>query len=134
MRSSSRDASRSGGFSLIEVLFALAVVGLALGAAASVVRAGLMASATAGGADAALALAAAKLDAAGAEAPLRPGVSTGVAGRFEWRLSIAPAADREAREANLALFRIEARVAWRDGSRQRQVDLATVRLGPVPPP
>lgn len=125
---------RTGGFSLIEVLFALAVVGLALGTAATVFRAGLIGNETASGVDRALELAQAKLDEAGADPPLQPGVSTGAFGPFQWRLSIVRSDDDEAEAAALPLFRIEARVLWRDGVRQREVALDTLRLGPAAPP
>ena len=121
------------GFSLIEVLFALAVVGLALGAAASTFRTALMSGAITSGIDEALQLAGGKLAEAGADIPLRAGVTSGIAGRFRWRVAISPQPDAET-PSNFALYRIEAQVAWRDGLREREVALDTMRLGRAPAP
>ncbi len=127
---------RAAGFSLIEVLFALAVVGIALGTAASVFGNGILGYAAARDVDTALALAQGKLAAAGVTAPLQPGVSDGVfAGRFAWRLSVARFDDSAAPPppAPFGLYRIDASVAWREGPRRREIALSTLRLVAAPP-
>lgn len=122
------------------MLFALALVGLELGAAASVFGNGLLGHRTAGNVDTALALAEEKLAAAGVTEPLRPGRTDGVfAARFAWRLAVAAYDDPDAAAAAgpaapVRLYRIEARIAWRDGIREREVALDTLRLAPAPPP
>jgi hypothetical protein len=63
------------------------------------------------------------------------------AGRFHWLLTIALYDDPERQagagflqpEAGLRLYRISVAVEWRDGPRQRQLALATLRLAPPPP-
>jgi general secretion pathway protein I len=122
------------GFSLVEVLFALAVIGLALGTSAAVFRTGLLGSESASGMDEALSIASAKIDQAGADIPLQPGIVGGTFGKYAWRLDITPADDSEAAGGDLALFRVAARVTWRDHGAERQVALATLRLQPLHAP
>jgi general secretion pathway protein I len=128
-----RRSCHSGGFSLIEVLFALAVVGLALGAAAGVFGNFGMGRGMVDDADHALALAEDTLAEGGAGSPLVPGERAGRDGRFSWRLAIAPVEDAETPD-NLRVYRLEAQVAWRDGWRERRLALSTLRLAPRPPP
>ena len=117
------------------MLVALAIVGLALGALASVLSTGLMAHETASGAEAALAVAEEHLALAGATS--QPGSSTGTyAGRFAWQATVSPY-DDGAKAAELPnslppLYRVAVTVVWRDGHRSRQLALSTLRLGPVP--
>jgi general secretion pathway protein I len=131
IRSQSRE--RAAGFTLIEVLIALAIVGLALGSIAGVFRNGLMGHETASNAEAALALAEEQL--ALASTALRPGASSGTYdGRFVWQTTIAPYEDAGNKAADLPtslppLYRIAVSVGWHDGYRSRQVSLATLRLG-----
>jgi general secretion pathway protein I len=126
---------KQAGFSLVEVLFALAVVGLALGATATVLQSGLMGHGIARDSDTALALAEAKLAAAGVEDKLLPGETHGSFDRYRWSLAVAPYDDKDSESgaSPLRLFRIEARIAWRDGLRTRELALATLRLGRAPP-
>ena len=82
----------SQGFTLIEVLVALAIVGLALGAVAGVFGNGLTAHETVSDAEAALAVAEEQL--ALAAASPHPGASNGTyGGRFAWRATVAPYID-----------------------------------------
>jgi general secretion pathway protein I len=133
------DRAGAAGFSLVEVLVALAIVGLTLAATATVFSTGLLGHTAASDFDTALALAEEKLDAAGADEPLRPSSANGVfAGRFRWRLVVAPYADKASAgvdQSGLAfrLMHIEVTIAWPDGRQERQVALATIRLTPVSP-
>jgi Tfp pilus assembly protein PilV len=132
----------SAGFSLIEALIALVITGLALTAIAGVFGNGLIGHRASEEAATALTLAEGKIAMAGASEALRPSRSVGVfAGRFSWALTIAPYDDRQDKTASgfdqpapaLRLYRISAAVAWREGTRQRRLALATLRLGPAPP-
>jgi general secretion pathway protein I len=136
----SRSAGGAAGFSLIEVLVALAIVGLILGAAAGVFGSGLAAHETAADVDTAVSLAQSKLAEGGiAELP-DPGTKQGVfAGRFAWRLTVAPYVEPADTTANTAagaplaapavrLYRITAQVAWRAGRHERRLALSTLRL------
>lgn len=125
------------GFSLIEAIVALAIVGLALGATAGAFSTGLQGQQTAESVNGALALVESKIAEAEASPALRPGSSEGVSGgRYKWRVTITPYRDGNAGtvekpDAASRLFRIAATAEWRDGHRQRQISLATVRLSPA---
>jgi general secretion pathway protein I len=137
----SAEAKRTAGFTLIEVLVALAIVGLALAAVASVFSTGLVGHETAADAEAALAVAEERLALAGAPANLRAGADKGVfADRFAWQTVIAPYDDASNDAKQLAqpkdlphLYRIAVSVAWHDGHRSRQLSLTTLRLGATAP-
>ncbi len=88
----------------------------------------------------ALSLAEGQIAAVSAGDDLAPGQSEGVfADRFHWRLTVAPYNDAqksfgfEQPASALRLYRISIAVDWRDGLRQRQLGLATLRLGRPPP-
>jgi general secretion pathway protein I len=132
-----RRTGRQAGFSLIEVLVALAIVGLVLVATARVFGAGILVHDAASGTGAALALAEDKLAAAGIDGKLRAGSSEGVfAGRFRWRVTIAPYADpasADLPEPRYRLLRVAVEIAWREGWRERHTELTSLRLAPAPP-
>ena len=134
MRFSSPSPARAG-FSLIEVLFALAVIGLALGATATLLGNGVLGDAATGNVDAAVALADSKLAEAGIATPLAPGETHGTFDRYRWSVAIARYTDTETEDDPAAppLFRIAAKIARSDGVRARQIDVETLRLGPASP-
>ena len=132
----------SAGFSLIEVLAALVIAGLALSAISQVFGAGLLARQVNTDAGTALTLAEGEIASVGAATPLRPGRSRGnFAGRFIWQLDITPYHDIDDEDpaastpssTSLGLYRIAITVSWRDGPRRRQVTLSTLRLGAASP-
>jgi general secretion pathway protein I len=131
------ETASSRGFTLIEVLVALAVVGLALGAVAGVFGNGLTAHETASDAEAALAVGEEQL--ALAAASLHPGASNGnYAGRFAWRATVAAYADPADQSPDAPttlpqLYRVAVSVAWQDGRHSRALSLSTLRLGPAAP-
>jgi general secretion pathway protein I len=129
-------ANYQSGFTLIEALVALAIIGLALGAIAGVFGQGLTAHETASQAEMALAVAEEQL-ALAAETP-HPGAVNGVfADRFAWQTNVAPyqdAADKtaDAPSALPSLYRIAVSVTWHDGRHTREVSVSTLRLGAAP--
>lgn len=128
---------RQAGFTLIEVLVALAIIGLALGALAGIFGVGLTAHETTSETEAALAVAEEQL--ALAAATPHAGTASGVfANRYTWRTVVAPYRDAASKTddtpPNLPpLYRIAVSVAWHDGYRARAVSLSTLRLGAPPP-
>jgi|SRR5271163_4031725 len=131
---------RAAGFTLIEVLVALAIVGLAMAATAGVFSNGLLGHETASGAEAALALAEERLAVVGGASVLQPGAQKGVfADRFAWQTTISPYEDAgdgkqlDPPKDPLRLYRVAVTIAWRDGHRARELSLSTLRLGSAPP-
>ena len=142
VRSCSPETGAAAGFSLLEVLVALVITGLALAAIAGVFSDGLLGHQASDEIATALTLAEEKIAIAGAAQLLRPETTSGeFGGRFRWQLTIDRYDDRPDNGAagvdrpgsSLQLYRIEAGVAWREGLRQRRLALATLRLGPAPP-
>jgi hypothetical protein len=139
-----RIAARRGtaaGFLLIEVLVALALVGLIMTAIFTVYGNGRLWHGGAGDVDEALSVADAKLAAVGVAGTLHLGERNGIfAGRFRWRLTVAPYEDRDRNGAAaepvaplFRLFQIKVTVSWYQGRHARHVALATLRLAPAPP-
>jgi prepilin-type N-terminal cleavage/methylation domain-containing protein len=126
---------RISGFTLIEALVALAVVGLALAAIAGVFSNALIGHATTSDAEAALALAEERLTLAGATP--RPGTTNGTFGeRFAWQTTVSPYDDADKKNDVATtlprLYRIAVSVAWQDGHHGRQLALSTLWLGAAP--
>jgi general secretion pathway protein I len=128
----------SAGFTLLEVLVALVILGLVVGASATVMRNGVASHSIASDVDTALAIANSRLAAAGVTHRLREGVTAGtVASRFHWQESVAPYKDPathapDAPEA-FRLYRVAVAVAWPEGAHRRRLVLATLRLARVTP-
>jgi type II secretory pathway pseudopilin PulG len=125
---------------LIEVLVALAIVGLAMAAIAGVFSNGLIGHETASDAEAALAVAEERLAMAGGGPTFQTGTAKGsFAGRFAWQTTVSPYVDGGdaspiGQPKNLPpLYRIAVSVVWQDGHRSRELTLSTLRLGSVPP-
>jgi general secretion pathway protein I len=128
---------REAGFTLIEVLVAVAIIGLALGAMAGVFGQGLAGHETASEAEAALAVAEEQL--ALADTTPHPGAASGVfANRYAWQTIVAPYQDGDSKTADAPtslppLYRVAVSVAWHDGRRTHEVSLSTLRLGAPAP-
>ena len=126
-----------GGFSLIEIIAALAIFALSAGAILNSVALSSRASFTSSGYAAALAAAESRLAAATADPQARLGAEEGLdsAGRI-WRLTIEPQnSDRE--DPEFALYRMVrfSVEIWFDGDRRtgRRVALSTARLRVIEP-
>jgi general secretion pathway protein I len=129
------------GFSLIEILVALAIVGLALGTTATVLDTGLLGHGMAVDEDMALAIAEEKLAEAGVTGTLRHGRMEGISNaRYRWRVVVSPYEDRQDKKAwasqdvrgpAIGLYRIEVSVGWRENAHDREIAISTLRLGPA---
>jgi general secretion pathway protein I len=121
---------RNAGFSLLEVLIALAIAGLALAAMSDAGGSGLRAAHIAGGYELAVSRAKSHLAALMAE-PLPPEhAKEGDDGAgYRWRYAITEAA-RHPGSGNrpLILYDVEVVVSWRDGDQTRETALHSQRL------
>jgi general secretion pathway protein I len=134
----SREKEENGhGFTLLEVLVALAIAGLALVGLFAAGGGGLFATETAARAEEALERAQSHLAAVGRDAALSSGSSSGDdGGGYHWQLSMRPLASRRISSANgifgtattTTLYDVEIVVSWRSGGRERRVGLRTLRL------
>jgi general secretion pathway protein I len=131
-----RRARRQSGFTLIEVVVAVAIAGLALVGLFQAGSGGLLSVDTAGRAEEALQRAQSHLAALGRDAALVQGDSSGDdGGGYRWRLQVQPAAQRQGvaqdgvTPQNATLFSVQVSIAWRARGHERAVVLQTLRLG-----
>ena len=121
------------GFTLLEVVIALAIAALGLVGMFKAGSFGLVAVETAGRLDEAVERAQSHLAALGrGGAPLTVGDTQGDDGDgYRWRLRVAPMATRppDANGTALSLLEVEASVSWGEGDRRRAVVLTTSRVG-----
>ena len=129
-------ATRSDGFTLLEVVVALAIAAVALIGLFQAGSGGLFAVDTAGRAQEAVQRAQSHLAAVGRDAALVQGDFTDDdGGGYRWRLRVRPLATRQvpttSRNANATetLFDVEVAISWPGHSGDRSVVLKTLRLG-----
>jgi general secretion pathway protein I len=120
---------RNLGFTLLEVLVALAIAGLALAVMTEAATGGFLASKTAAGYQQALSRAKSHLAALGSDSVFAPGEDEGDdGGGYRWRYRVREIA-RQSQAPGLALFEIEVAVGWSSGGHRREIVLHTQRLG-----
>ena len=133
-------ARRADGFTLLEVLIALAISAIALGILGALVESGLGIVGHAEEYIEATQRAQSRLEQVGAAIPLVPGEQSGDdGGGFSWDVTIAaptteaaPAAPAPAGLlARPALYDVTVRIGWGKGTGARNVVLRTQRVGPV---
>ncbi len=125
-----------GGFTLLEVVVALAIAGLALVGMFQAGSTGLVAADTAARAEEAVERAQSHLAAVGRNATLTAGQFTDDdGGGYRWRLSVQPVASRQTAApdggstTNTTLYAVEVEISWRGAGHRRSVVLKTLRLG-----
>jgi general secretion pathway protein I len=133
---STERAPDAAGFTLLEVVVALAIASLALVALFEAGSGGLFAVDTAARAEEALQRAQSHLAAIGRNAALVQGESSGDdGGGYRWQLHIEPVMQRQGLAADgvtaetTTLFAVQVAVSWKDRGHQRAVVLRTLRLG-----
>lgn len=131
-------AVRSSGFTLLEVVVALAIASFALVGLFRAGAGGLFAVDTAARAEEAVQRAQSHLAAVGRNAALTEGEFTGEdGGGYRWTLRVRPVATRQTPGQNgipptaATLFDVEVAIAWPAHASERSVTLRTLRLGTV---
>jgi general secretion pathway protein I len=120
---------RVRGFTLVEVLVALAILALTFTLAYRAMSEGLGRLADDSQSERAVLLARSQLARVGHDIALADGDTEGrAAGGFFWRVDISPYGSAE---GGLTGHRVTVDVGWRSGRLARQVRLETVRLGPL---
>lgn len=130
------------GFTLLEVIVALAIAGLAFAALFRAGGTGLFAVDTAGRVEEAVARAQSHLAAIGRDAALLPTDASGDDGDgYRWSLHVRPLAERLSQEqqgagrrAMTTLYEVEVGISWTDGGRPRSVTLRSERVDTTTPP
>jgi general secretion pathway protein I len=136
-RNSTRRAQQDpeAGFTLVEIIVALAILSISLGLLLNVISSGMWRSSQAQNLSEANSLAQSLLARVGADLPIEPTQRVGeFASGFRWRLSIEPygsSVDRE--QWPTGAYMVTAQVLWgADQANERSVTLSTLRLGPKP--
>jgi general secretion pathway protein I len=124
------------GFTLLEVVVAVAIAALAMVGLFEAGTGGIFAVDTAARAEEALERAQSHLAAVGRDAALVQGDLNGDdGGGYRWQLSVRPVAQRQGIAAdgitpqNTTLFSIEVAISWQSRGHERAVVLRTLRLG-----
>jgi general secretion pathway protein I len=132
---------RTSGFTLLEVMIALIIAGMAAVALFEAVGSGMHATQTASMYDQAIVRAKSRLAAATHGTSLAPGDRRGDdGGGFQWRLRVAPIANAALRPMGLigpraastqavVLYEVTVWIGWNDGGTERQVRLDTQQVG-----
>jgi prepilin-type N-terminal cleavage/methylation domain-containing protein len=124
-------ARHSRGFTLIEVLVALALLAICMTGLMSVFGDSLARAGDSEAEHGAIAVARSVLARAGREWSLDETLRQGVEGGYRWRLDSTP--EPPARQDELPpvkAFRLAVTVAWNGAWRERSLDLVTLRLAP----
>jgi general secretion pathway protein I len=126
-----RECDGEAGFTLVEIIVALAILALSLSVLFFVISNGVVQTGRAEVAAEATSLAQSLLAEVGVSRPLRNGQS---AGQFDtglsWRLRMEPyVGTSDPRQLPVNAYRVSAEVFWRDGGEDKSVVLTTLRLG-----
>ena len=128
-------SARSSGFTLFEVVVALAIAAVGLGFMLSAAGTGLGNSGLAHQHNEATRRAQSHLAEIGVTVPFVPGTRSGDdGGGFAWRTRISPPVTHPVATkpgtAPLALYAVEVSILWRSGSSSKTVSLRSQRIGP----
>jgi general secretion pathway protein I len=132
---SPKRSTRAEGFTLVEVLVAFAIAALMLGAMYDMLASDLRSEGRAESYRDAILIGQSALDAV-ATVPTSPGESFDRVGIYEREIRITERPELKPAKAltDAIPYQIEVRVSWREGIRQRSIDLVTLRLAPPPRP
>src|SRR5262249_2971899 len=120
--------SPRAGFTLVEIIVALAILALSLNVMLPVISDALWRTGEAEAQAEAASLARSLLAQAGSAVPLRDGTAAGqFENGFRWRLEVTPYGGGD-KAMTVRAYKVVAEVFWEDG-RPRSLALATLRLG-----
>jgi general secretion pathway protein I len=130
-RGRTRDLADEAGFTLVEVIVALAMLSLGLGVVLDLISSSLNRTSSARRMAEAGSLAQSLLAEPGVMFPIKAEQRDGAyAGGFRWHLIMRPYDDAGAPSGVVALYRISAEIEWDEGTATRSYALTTLRLGP----
>jgi len=120
------------GFTLVEVIVALAMLSLGLTLVMSLLSTGLGRAGMAERLAGAVSLAQSVMAQVGTAIPLRPETrESAEANGYRWHLAIQPYRAEPAGDARaVELYQVSVNVGWREGEDPRSFALSTLRLGP----
>jgi general secretion pathway protein I len=125
------DEVGEAGFTLVEVIVALAILSAGLSVLLGMISTGLERTGIAGRTAEAASLAQSLLAQVGTEFPVRPDQRDGVFGNGDhWHLTMQPyRRSRDGAERAVELYQVSAQVEWMEGLEPRVFALSTLRLG-----
>jgi general secretion pathway protein I len=128
----SGDDAGEAGFTLVEVIVALAMLAAGLSVLLGMISTGLERTGIAGRTAEAASLAQSLLAQVGTEFPVRPDQRDGVFPNGDrWHLTIVPyRRARDEAERAVELYQVSAQIEWSEGQEPRAFALSTLRLGP----
>ncbi|WP_343883096.1 type II secretion system protein [Rhodanobacter caeni] len=123
-------ASRAAGFTLLEVLAAIALLGIAFAVLMQVAGGAIGLTGQAADASQAAMWARSKLDSAYVVEPLQPGRSSGRFNRkFQWQLNVTPwHAEGATDPTSLQLYQLDLQVSWGAAAHPHTANFRTLRL------
>jgi len=126
------DAKGEAGFTLVEVIVALAVLSLGLSVLLGMISTGLGRTASAERMAAAGSLAQSLLSEVGTDLPIKTEERNGLfPNGYRWHLKMRLYDNTKEREERpIGLYQISAGIEWDEGTERRSFALSTLRLGP----
>lgn len=121
---------RARGFTLLEVVVSFTIFALSFAAILQIFSNGARNAAVSQAYVVALGHAQSQLDRLGVEEVLEPGETSGVLDNgMAWRLRVELHEESLAEDSLLRAFTVQSSVRWRDGVRERDVTLSSLRIG-----
>ena len=126
------EAGREAGFTLVEVIVALAMLSVGLGVLLGLISSSLRQTANAESMAEASSLAQSLMDEGGIDMPVKPGERDGqFPNGLHWHLKMLPFGDDSEREEwPVGLYKVSTEVVWGEGTARRSFELTTLRFGP----
>jgi general secretion pathway protein I len=123
-------SGREAGFTLVEVIVALAILAASLSVLLAMISSGLLRTSSAERLIEAGSLTQSLLAELGTDYPISAGERAGeFAAEYHWHLKMQPVADGSP-EGLIGLYEVSANVEWEEGSKKHSFRLNTLRVGP----